>query len=349
PKGVLVEHGGVVNYLCHQHAYLGVDEGERMLQPASYTFDASVEQLFLPLISGAVMVLIAGGMRQDLVQVSKLIRETGITHLHATPGVLYQLGEQGPYPSLKRVLSGGERCPVSLLQLWNNNISFYNKYGPTEATITATIYHYEGEELTGPDLPIGRPVSNTQVYIVSEGQLCPVGIPGEICIGGVGVTRGYLNQEALTAEKFISDPFSGISGSRLYRTGDLGYWREDGTIMYVGRRDQQVKVRGYRIELGEIESVLQQYESISHCAVLATGDNTQLVAYVVATETFDRDGVQAWLRSHLPAYMVPGIFIPLDRLPLTTNGKLDRRALPPVSGLITSVRAYVAPRNDTEQ
>ena len=348
PKGVLVEHGGVVNYLCHQRAYLGIGEGERMLQLASYTFDASVEQIFLPLISGAVMVMIAGGVQQDLAQVSQLIREAEVTHLHATPGVLYQLGEQGPYPSLKRVLSGGERCPVSLVQLWNTGISFYNKYGPTEATITATIYRYEGDELTGSDLPIGRPVSNTHVYIVSEGQLCPVGIPGEICIGGVGVTRGYLNQGALTAEKFISDLFSGISGSRLYRTGDIGYWREDGTIMYVGRRDQQVKVRGYRIELGEIESVLQQYEAISQCAVLATGENSQLVAYVVATGTFDKDGLQTWLRSHLPAYMVPGIFIPLERLPLTKNGKLDRRALPPVSGLITSARAYVAPRNDTE-
>ncbi|PWV44511.1 amino acid adenylation domain-containing protein, partial [Chitinophaga sp. S165] len=319
PKGVMVTHGNVGAFVNALPDSFGFRPGWRIASLTSLTFDISILELLGAICNGLSIVLMEA---KDPVLVSSRLSAGEVDVLQLTPSRLQQLLNGGMdtqvLNQLKVMLVGGEALPPHLYELLKQqDTRVYNVYGPTETTIWSSSLLLNDSET----LSIGRPLPDEQLYILNTyDQLCPVGIPGEICIGGAGVARGYLNLEGLTAEKFIADPFSGISGSRLYRTGDIGYWREDGTIMYVGRRDQQVKVRGYRIELGEIESVLQQYEGISQCAVLATSDNTQLVAYVVVTETFDREEVQAWLRSHLPAYMVPGIFIPLDRLPLTTNG-----------------------------
>ncbi|WP_146217735.1 amino acid adenylation domain-containing protein, partial [Chitinophaga sp. S165] len=319
PKGVMVTHANVGAFVKALPDSFGFQPGWRIASLTSLTFDISILELLGAICNGLGIVLMEA---EDPVLVSSRLSAGVVDVLQLTPSRLQQLLNGGMdaqvLNQLKVMLVGGEALPPHLYELLKQrDTRVYNVYGPTETTIWSSNLLLNDSET----LSIGRPLPDEQLYILNPyGQLCPIGIPGEICIGGAGVARGYLNLEGLTAEKFITDPFSGISGSRLYRTGDIGYWRVDGTIMYVGRRDQQVKIRGYRIELGEIESVLQQYEGISQCAVLATGDNTQLVAYVVVTETFDREEVQAWLRSHLPAYMVPGIFIPLDRLPLTTNG-----------------------------
>ncbi|WP_144716281.1 condensation domain-containing protein [Flavobacterium anhuiense] len=237
------------------------------------------------------------------------------------------------------------------MKVWNEAYSFYNKYGPTETTVTSTISFYEKGNCGDKEISIGTPIANTQVYILdSEMNLLPVGVVGELCIGGAGVARGYLNREELTAERFIANPFA--AGERIYKTGDLARWLPDGNIEYIGRKDNQVKIRGYRIELGEIENALSLVAGISQCCVLAKEDasgNKRLVGYVVSEEKLDRTYLQDQLKSSLPEYMVPMIWVELDQMPLTSNGKLDRKSLPEPESSDLSTKEYVAPRTETEE
>ncbi|RDV11083.1 amino acid adenylation domain-containing protein, partial [Pontibacter diazotrophicus] len=350
PKGVLVEHKGVVNLVSHQTEAFGVKQQERILQLSNYAFDASVEQIFLALCNGAGLVLVPKEVLLRPDEMVQLIEEREVTHIHATPSFLQQL-TPGKHGHLRRVIAGGEVCPVSLASAWGAYTSFYNEYGPTETTVTSTEFAY-ATTFQGSALPIGRPLANTPHYVLDKaGRLVPQGVVGELCIGGVQVARGYLNREELTAEKFVADPFSKKEGARMYRTGDLVRWSSDGNLEYLGRMDDQVKIRGYRIELGEVESMLNQCGGVEQAVVIAREDangSKRLIGYVVS-EAFDREAIIKEMKQKLPEYMVPSMLIELEEIPLTSNGKVDKKALPEVDASETVTSSYVAPRNETEE
>ncbi len=351
PKGVIVEHTQVVNLILSQIRSFEITEEENILQFSNVFFDASVEQIFIALLSGARLSLID---KQTMIEPEKLeafIESNKITHVHSVPSVLKNITAK-KYPHLKRVIAGGDTCPIELAEKWSKHHKFYNEYGPTETTVTSIELLYKRRKENQTVLLIGRPLSNTQVYILDkEERLTPVGVIGEICIGGDGVARGYLNRPELTAEKFVQDPFK--DGERMYKTGDLGRWLADGNIEFIGRKDDQVKVRGYRIELGEVESVLQSHENIEDGVVVIKDDSSgekHLVAYVVSKQTLLSTDLRAFLGKSLPSYMVPSYFVQMDALPLNHNGKINKKLLPSPEGLgMSSGIEYVAPRNETEK
>ncbi|MEO6220987.1 MAG: amino acid adenylation domain-containing protein, partial [Ginsengibacter sp.] len=332
PKGVMIEHRSVVNLINSQSKVFKINTEERILQFSNYCFDASVEQIFLALCNGATLVLFPEDLQLDIDLFKSFLIGKKITHLHATPSFLENLPAIDSR-FLKRVIAGGDICKKELAQRWKDKLDFYNEYGPTETTVTAIEYHCPTDNSdTHILLPVGKPLSNVSTYILDEnGDPCPIGALGEIHIGGVQVARGYLGRPELTEEKFIIDPFSNIPGARLYRTGDLGRWLPDGNIECLGRMDDQVKVRGYRIELGEIESVLQESEMVHQVVVLAKENKEgikRLVGYIVPAGVFDKQAITSYLKSKLPVYMVPALLVELNEMPLTSNGKVDKKALP---------------------
>ncbi|MEN2401845.1 non-ribosomal peptide synthetase [Flavobacterium sp. MC2016-06] len=347
PKGVLVEHIGLSNYIQHQIAYFSIADKERILLFSNYVFDASAEQIFISISTGATLFIPSYDTIRDIEKIGEYIQENKITHLHATPSFL-EIIPKREYPDLKRVVSGGENCSVSLANKWGDSINFINKYGPTEVSITSLIHTIDAKDKSGITIPIGKPVSNTKCYIVSESnKIVPIGVIGELYLSGIQVARGYLNRPDLTNEKFIENPF--VKGERAYKTGDLARWLPDGTIEYIGRKDDQVKIRGHRIELGEIEVQLQNINTVDQVVVLAkeTSNTKRLVAYIVGAN-FDKDETIKVLSQKLPEYMIPQIYVKLDSLPLTRNGKIDKKALPnPDFSDITSGK-YVAPRTSEE-
>jgi acyl-coenzyme A synthetase/AMP-(fatty) acid ligase/acyl carrier protein len=265
-------------------------------------------------------------------------------------------------PSLHLIIIGGEKALPERLKTWleyaEQRVRLVNNYGPTEATVGATIYDLSVGDTTLKELPIGRPIGNVQTYILDcHGQPVPTGIPGELHIGGAGLARGYLNRPELTAEKFIPSPFSNEPGSRLYKTGDLTRYRPDGNIEYVGRIDNQVKIRGFRIELAEIEAVLSQHPAVRESAVLVWEEanaRKRLVAYVVPdareqNSSLSSSELRQFLQERLPEYMVPSAFVLLEKLPLTPNGKLDRRALPQKCDRVFEETAFTEPQTPTEK
>ncbi|HJT73986.1 MAG TPA: amino acid adenylation domain-containing protein, partial [Chitinophaga sp.] len=349
PKGVLVEHGSIVNFLLHQQQALGITADEKILQLTNYCFDPSVEQVFTALLTGASLVLLPSGILPDTLLLEQFINMHGITHLHATPGLLSTL-PVGSYSSLKRVISAGDVCSPRLASQWTAVCDFYNKYGPTEASVSVAQYKCSPEHGYADEdvVPIGKPVSNTVLYILDKsGEPVSVGVAGELYVGGVQVARGYLNDPVLSAEKFITDPF--LPGQRMYRTGDVVRWLPFGDIEYIGRADNQVKVRGYRIEPGEVAQAVLQQGGVEQCTVIARKDidgNNQLIAYVVPGDAFDGEQLLAGLKNMLPHFMIPAFIVSLDSMPLTLNGKVDRRALPPVELMEGGVTT--APRNELE-
>ncbi|MBW8684664.1 non-ribosomal peptide synthetase [Chitinophaga rhizophila] len=353
PKGVLAEHGSVLSLINHQSSVYGISSSDRILLCANYCFDPSVEQLFFALLNGAAVVICKEETIRDPHLLECLLREQGVTHLEATPGVIEHL-TPGTYNGLKRVISGGEVCRKELAEKWCGLLDFYNIYGPTETTISAIIYQCNPAQLSQVDvLPIGRPLPHVQVYILDvKGNPAPVGVPGEIYIGGAGVTRGYLNQPELTATVFLPDRFSNVPGARMYKTGDLGRWLPDGNIEYLSRLDAQLKLHGYRIEPDEIANVLLGSEWVSQAVVLDNRDDTgqvRICAYIVLAKQVEKDVLRAYLSAQLPAYMVPSVIWYLDVLPLTPNGKIDRNALKMMGVSATVSTEYVAPRSATEK
>jgi amino acid adenylation domain-containing protein len=345
PKGVLVPHRGLAN-VARGHAHdLGVEAGDRVLQFASPSFDASVFELVMALAAGATLVL---GTRETLApgpDLLRLLHDEAVTVATLPPSALAVL-PPGELPALRTLMTAGEACPAELVDRWAPERRFFNLYGPTEATIwSATAACAPG----GGRPPIGRPVANTRAYVLdTRGAPVPVGIPGELYVGGAGVTRGYAGRPGLTAERFVPDPF-GVPGSRLYRTGDRVRWLARGELEFLGRVDAQVKVRGFRIEPGEIEGALRRMEGVADCVVVAREDvpgETRLVAYVVGE--VEAGVLREHLRRELPEYMVPAAFVPLDALPVTPNGKLDRKALP-APDFAPAEDRYVAPRTPTEE
>jgi amino acid adenylation domain-containing protein len=339
PKGVGVEHRSLVNYAASAARRFGLGEGGRMLQFASISFDTAAEEIFPTLISGAALVLRSDEMLASPQAFWDACRRWSLTVLDL-PTSIWHLMVRGLEPadlpeSLQLVVIGGERALAEPFRDWRRaaggRVRLLNTYGPTESTIVATAWEApDGDEAEVDTVPIGGPVANTRAYVL-DGAMRPVpaGVPGELFVGGVQVARGYLGRPSLTAARFLPDPLGREPGARLYRTGDRVRWRHDGTLEYLGRLDDQVKVRGIRIELGEIEALLRRHPAVSDCAVLLRADGGgegRLVAYVVGDA--DAESLRPHLRQSLPEHMVPAAFVALDRLPLTPSGKLDRRALP---------------------
>ncbi|MCI0546230.1 MAG: amino acid adenylation domain-containing protein [Candidatus Rokubacteria bacterium] len=333
PKGVLVPHRAVVNFLEAMRDRPGLTARSTLLAVTTLSFDIAALELYLPLLVGGRVALASRATAMDGALLATRLAETGATAMQATPATWRMLLDAGwsGHPSLD-ILCGGESLPSELAaELLARGASLWNLYGPTETTIWSTIHRVTGEERT---IPVGRPIANTECYVLDrEGQPAPVGVPGELHIGGVGVARGYWNRPELTTERFVPSPFGASTGARLYKTGDLVRYLPDGTIEHLGRLDQQVKVRGFRIELGEIEHALAQHPGVRQAVVVAREDapgDRRLVAYVMAAAAAAPSvaEMQEHLLAILPPYMVPGIFVMVDALPLTPNGKVDRRALP---------------------
>ncbi|HEX6747697.1 MAG TPA: amino acid adenylation domain-containing protein, partial [Longimicrobium sp.] len=351
PKGVMVEHRSMVNHTAWQAAAFGIGARDTVLQRTSISFDASAWELWTPLATGARMLLLSSAAARDADAIGRVMGEGGVTVAQFVPTLLQAvLGARPadrPLPC-RLLFCGGEPLPAALVEEARaaGVGEVVNLYGPTEATIDSTS-HVCG--LDGRAPAIGRPIANARIYVLDRArQPVPVGVPGELYVGGAQVTRGYLGRPGLTAERFVPDPFSPGAGARLYRTGDLGRWRADGTLEFLGRTDFQVKIRGFRIELGEIEAALRQHEGVSDCVVMARAEagEQRLVAYVVGD--VETDALRAHLRRILPDYMVPAAFVCLDALPLTPNGKLDRKALPAPEYASAEDR-YVAPRTPVEE
>jgi amino acid adenylation domain-containing protein/FkbH-like protein len=329
PKGVVVTHAGIANLAASQIERFAITADSRILQFASVSFDASVSELCTALLSGARLVLAPPSKLLPGEPLSALIRQTGVTHATLPPSVLTALTADG-LPGGFTLVTAGEACPARLVEQWSRGRRMINAYGPTETTVCATM----SGPLTGAMAPpLGRPIWNVGVYILDKMlSPVPVGTPGELYVAGVGLARGYLGRPDLTAERFLPNPF-GAAGSRMYRTGDMACWRSDGSIEFLGRADQQVKIRGMRVEPGEIEAVLAAHAAVAQVAVVAREDyagQQQLVGYVVAVEGQRVDGaaLRGYVALLLPDYMVPAAVVPLSVLPLTPNGKLDRKALP---------------------
>ncbi|MES2299305.1 MAG: amino acid adenylation domain-containing protein [Pseudomonadota bacterium] len=359
PKGVMVEHRNVVNLALNQ-AVIAVRRGERIAHGASPAFDAATWEIWGALLCGAQVVIVAPATMLDPALLRKKLVDSGVSGMFLTSALLNQFAGLMPeiMSSLKYVLFGGEKLDLTRLLAAMGQCgpqTLVHCYGPTETTTFSTSYTVpKGLPADANSLPIGRALANAQVYVLdAQLQPVPVGVTGEIYIGGAGVGRGYLNQEAMTAERFVADPFSAIQGARMYKSGDLGRWLADGNIDYVGRNDFQVKIRGFRIELGEIETNLAACAGVREAVVLAragaNGDK-QLVAYVRAElgATLDAAHLRAQLGTILPEYMVPGAFVMMDEFPLTFNGKIDREALPAPDGAALAHRQYEAPQGEIE-
>lgn len=350
PKGVLVEHGSVINLLAGVRALLRIGPGDTMLALAPLAFDMSVLDMYLPLTSGARIVVASRDTAMNPKALIALIKETGVTHMQATPSTWRMLVEAGwSGRADMTIIVGGEALPGPLAdRLFERGHAVWNFYGPTEATVWATSHRIScrGERPT-----IGMPMSNVCTYVLdADGALTPLGEVGELCIGGAGVARGYLQRPELTHARFIANAFDPQRAPRLYKTGDLARYYADGAIEFLGRSDDQVKLRGYRIELGEVENALMRLPGIGAAVTSVREDiagEPRLIGYVTATEPIDSSAMRRALATTLPAYMVPDAIMVLDTLPLNVNGKVDRKQLPPPIHA-PSVRETIAPRTPLE-
>ncbi len=338
----------------------GPDRGGAGLTVCPQAFDVSAWEFFSSLCFGNTLHILSGERAFDARYLTRYLAEHRITTAYLPPTVLPEIADclaaaDAPL-CLERLLVGVMPIRQEVLQRFRDQvpgIRIINGYGPTETTVCATFFPFRQADAPGQPTPIGKPVGNYRVYVLDgDCNLMPPGLPGEVCIGGAGVGRGYLDEPELTAQKFVRDPFSGDSSARMYRTGDLGRWLPDGNLEFIGRRDEQVKVRGYRIELGEIESVLQQSGLVQQGVVLAPqgpDGNRQLVGYLVPKGTFDPAPLTHWLQAQLPEHMVPTLWVPLPELPVTPNGKVDKAALLAIDVSERLGTPYLAPRTATEE
>jgi amino acid adenylation domain-containing protein len=339
----MIEHRSVVNRLHWMQRAYPIDEHDVLLQKTPYYFDVSVWELFWGLLEGATLCLLPPRGERVPQVLLETIRKHRVTVLHFVPSMLSVFVEYldgrpekvlGSLSSLRRVFASGEALSPAHVRKFNAVIGgpigcrLTNLYGPTEATVDVTYFDCP---TTGDfdRIPIGRPIQNMRAYVMRDGQPRPVGETGELCLAGVGLARGYLNNPKLTAERFVEN--SAVPGERMYRTGDLARWLPDGNLEYLGREDHQVKIRGLRIELGEIENTIRKFPAIADCVVVTKTYSESIVvivAYLVAREPIDRVALKLHLQRVLPEYMVPGQFEEIAALPLTATGKVDRKALP---------------------
>ncbi|WP_437613917.1 amino acid adenylation domain-containing protein [Sorangium sp. So ce834] len=352
PKGVLIEHRSLSAFAEAQRKQLGVEPGTRVLQFTRLSFDVSVMEIFVPLSAGGVVCLARAEALMPGPGLIDLLRQERIQIAMLTPSALMAVGFD-TLPDLRVLCVAGEVCPVELPRRWARGRRFLNGYGPTEATVLATSAEYTAD-VARPT--IGRPLPNTQVYVLDgRGQPAPVGIPGELHIGGVGLARGYLNRDDLTAARFVRAAFPEAGGARLYRTGDLVRWLPNGEIDFLGRLDEQVKIRGFRIELGEIEAVLASHPDVAEAAVVtrehAPGDVRLAGFFIPRGGRADANALRRYLAARLPDYMVPPALVPVERWPQTPSGKIDRRALAasaPAALAALAEGAHVPPRTRIE-
>ncbi|MBK5540914.1 amino acid adenylation domain-containing protein [Pseudomonas sp. TH07] len=362
PKGVINEHRALVNRLLWMQQAYGLTAADAVLQKTPFSFDVSVWEFFWPLMTGARLVMARPDGHKDPLYLSQVIQAEGISTVHFVPSMLdvfLAQGQAARCTGLLRVICSGEALPGSLVRRFKGQLpgsELHNLYGPTEAAVDVSAWNCAGPlEQTPDNTPIGKPIANTCLYVL-DGQLQPVplGVTGELYIGGVQVARGYLNRPQLNAERFVHDPFSRELEARLYRTGDVARYLADGNLEYLGRNDDQVKIRGLRIELGEIQARLTQLPGIKEAVVLAREDvpgNKRLVAYCTtadASQRLDIEQLRSQLLLHLPEYMVPALFVHLQALPLSPNGKLERKALPAPGLESMQARPYEAPIGATE-
>nr|WP_281404395.1 non-ribosomal peptide synthase/polyketide synthase [Pyxidicoccus fallax] len=358
PKGVAIEHRGVMRLLHGaKYAHLGPEETFLLIAPIS--FDASTLEVWGPLLFGGRLVVFPPQSPSDLELLSTVLQRHRVTTLHLTAGLFSQVVEHKPEAlrGVRQLLTGGDvvSAPHVRRVVEELGIPVTACYGPTESTLFTSTYRMTDVAHVGASVPIGTPIANTQVYLL-DGSLQPVppGVPGELFIGGDGLARGYLSRPDLTAERFVPNPFASSAGARLYRTGDLARWSAEGVLEFLGRRDNQVKVRGYRIELAEVETALLAHSAVREAVALVREDvpgDKRLVAYVVAQadQSLDVGSLRSFLQQRVPEFMVPSAFVALEALPLTANGKVDRKALPVPDGVFASASAYIAPRDETER
>ena len=362
PKGVMIENHSVINRIMWMQKDYPIEPGDVIMQKTSYTFDVSVWELFWWSFKGASVFMLEPDGEKDPELIAKTIGEQKINVMHFVPSMLDVLlsvigdnSRRYNFSSLKYVFSSGEALKPHQVEgfydlfIDNTNTKLVNLYGPTEATVDVSVYECLRHTVYE-NIPIGRPIDNTQLYVLDNKSLNiqPIGVVGELMISGVGLSRGYLKQEELTSEKFISHPF--IEGERLYRTGDLARWLSDGNIEYLGRIDHQVKIRGFRIELGEIESILNKLDGIKDVIVIDRENKNEdkyLCAYVVSREGFNQKEIRNYLTQQLPDYMIPSYFVELEKIPLTANGKIDRNSLPEPE--VKASDDYAAPSDKTEE
>jgi amino acid adenylation domain-containing protein len=367
PKGAMIEQRGMINHLYAKIDDLALTATDKVAQTASQSFDISVWQMLAALVVGGQVEIIGDTSAHDAGQLLPEIEKERVTIIETVPSMLRAMLDavspasvDSNLPALRWMIPTGEALSPDLCRRWlaaYPHAWLLNAYGPTECS--DDVSHHPIHEVTAAEelnVPIGRPVGNTRLYIVDQHlRALPVGVPGELCVGGIGVGRGYLREPARTSEVFVPDPFSEEGGGRLYRTGDLACWRADGTIQFLGRIDYQVKIRGYRIEPAEIAVVLEEHKDVAEALVTVREDipgNKRLVAYVVAgsQSTPVAGELRDYLKDKLPEYMLPSAFVMLDEMPLTPNGKIDRRALPaPDTSRPETTRLFVAPRNATEE
>jgi amino acid adenylation domain-containing protein/non-ribosomal peptide synthase protein (TIGR01720 family) len=372
PKGVMVEHRSVVNFIQFCIDAYQITPQDRVLQFATINFDTAVEEIFSTLIAGAALVL-----RNDEVLLSgeellAMVEEHGLTVLDLPTAYWHEwvygllITEKKVPEGVRLVIVGGEKCLIERYENWlqvgGSPGNWVNTYGPTEATVVSSLYWPTTDEMAHySEVPIGRPISNGKLYVLDSNHLpVPVGVSGELCIGGAGVARGYLNASNKTAEVFVPDPYSGIPGARLYRTGDLVRYLPDGNIEFIGRVDYQVKIRGFRVELGEIDTVLTRNENVREAVTVAISsgsDHLRLVSYVVPLHSGEQSvsdqykkELREYLKDYLPEYMVPFAIVLLEELPISPSGKINRRALPePEIESVEVETAFVAPRTPDEE
>lgn len=353
PKGTLIHHRALINLVLAQQEAFDLQPGRRVLQWASFNFDASVSEIFTALTAGAQLYLAPSEAVLPGQNLLETLKRYQIELVTLTPSSLSALPLE-PLPELKTLVVAGEHCDHALIAPWIKRYTVINAYGPTEATVCATVYPCANDGQRHP--PIGRPIANTQTYILDTYlHPVPIGVTGELYIGGEGLARGYLGRPDLTAERFIQNPFSDQLGARMYKTGDLARYLPDGHIEYIGRIDHQVKIRGYRIELGEIEFALTQLPSVREAVVLAQDapvGGQRLVAYVVLESTLsaehDSNTLRIALGRNLPDYMVPAHFVFLPKIPINTNGKVDRKALDAL-GWVEDELVYAPPCTPSEE
>ncbi len=359
PKGVMIEHRSVMNRLHWMQQTFMFEQDDVFLQKTVHTFDVSVWELFLWYFNGASLTLLAPNAEKDPEAIVSALRERNVSVIHFVPSMFNAFAayvEHSPHSSLNKlryIFTSGEALSAELVNACMRNpmfadVKIVNLYGPTETTIDST--YYECTSKTYINVPIGKPIANTQVYVIgSHGGLQPIGVAGELCIGGIGVARGYVNRPDLTQEKFVDNPYR--PGERMYKTGDLARWLPDGTIEYLGRIDMQVKIRGYRIEPGEIENELRRHPGVRDTVVVShrgSDGSHSLCAYVAAEPSVDTAELRSHLGKSLPDYMIPAYFVHLDQLPLNANGKVDRKALPAPEEAFQTERDYEEPDSDLE-
>ena len=359
PKGVVIEHCSMVNYVCWMGSIFLVDAPADCALYSSLAFDLTVTLIFLPLVSGNTLHLYP--QQDEAPALLEVMEDNRCQLLKLTPSHLALIRDRdNRHSQIRRLIIGGEVLSTEFAHAvsdsFGHQVEIYNEYGPTEVTVGCMIYRYHPETEERAWVPIGRQAANTQIYVLDE-RLEPTAehVTGELYIGGAGVGRGYLGRAELTAERFVPDPFSGRAGGRLYRTGDVVRWLADGNVEYLGRIDQQVKIRGFRIELDEIRLAVMQHPDVKEAVISTHGDSVEdrrLVAYIVAVAEGELSSseLRDYLKERLPEYMVPSVFVMLEKLPLTSSGKVDYRALPQPDRLnIVLKNEYVAPRTDVEQ